>query len=806
MKKLIFTLLLLISITTFIKAQVPSYVPTSGLVAWYPLNGNYLDYSLDSIGTILLDTNRSGIIKIAKYFPVNTSSKPENKYNLPVNAQSTFNNLTSGTISLWVKIKQFDVTNHYFGWDNCFIAKQKHGVNTQIYIGIKGGTSKIRFHLNGGLPASSTFESNTSLNLNQWYNITVSWNGTNQFIYINGVLDNTILSSQTLSNMVNPDYLSIGSCGGLGSNGSFSVISDVGFWTRALTATEINALYSGFYYTINASAGNDGSISPSGITIVDSNTIQRFIFNANPGFKVDRVIVDGIKVDSIVGYTFNNITNNSTIRVTFTGIVEQVPSYVPIVGLKGWWGFNGNANDLSGNGNHGFVCRGARGTFTSDRYGNMNRSFLFDGIGDSIRLNLQQNNITTYTITGWFKTSLGGPILSGRGMPNQIGLTLAVHNLSTGGTGGVGKAFFVADASQTSIGKWTSLTYLDNQWHHIAGVFSGITGSINSSQFQIYIDGVLASQSIYTTGFGSAPINNLTNIVIGAHHAWSTTFNGKLDDIGIWNRALTATEVANLFLANDCGMPSCIISSSPRNNGPVIGSTTTLAAAKTLYLGYGAQTMNLNCTASGNAPFTYSWAGSNLSANNIANPVFAPTVGGNYTFTCTVTNGNGCQSTCSIVICVLDIRATGGSPSNPKVYLCHVPSGNPNNPQTLNISISAVPAHLGLHTGDRLGTCTQTCGLSKNNGAIGDLYTEGDVELIVYPNPSASSFTFKLESESNEPIQITIYDIKGRLISDAQFTNNAQNMVIGESLANGIYIAIVKQGNFIKTVKIEKLQ
>ena len=44
----------------------------------------------------------------------------------------------------------------------------------------------------------------------------------------------------------------------------------------------------------------------------------------------------------------------------------QVPSYVPTNGLVGWWGFNGNANDESGNGNNGTV-NGA--TLIADRFG-----------------------------------------------------------------------------------------------------------------------------------------------------------------------------------------------------------------------------------------------------------------------------------------------------------------------------------------------------------------------------------------------------------------------------------------------------
>ena len=230
-------------------------------------------------------------------------------------------------------------------------------------------------------------------------------------------------------------------------------------------------------------------------------------------------------------------------------LIAQVPSYVPSSGLVGWWPFNGNANDMSSNSNNGIV---AGPVLTTDRLNNSNQAFLFDGINDTIKLTIQQNNVTSYSISGWFKTTLGGPILSGRGMPNQLGITLNIHTLATGGPGGVGRALMIADASQTAIGKWTDLTYTDNQWHHIVGVFSGVVGAINSSQFQIYIDGVLAAQSVYTTGFGNAPINNLTNLLIGAHQVWPNTFSGKLDDIGVWNRILTPTEISNLFLANEC--------------------------------------------------------------------------------------------------------------------------------------------------------------------------------------------------------------------------------------------------------------
>ena len=53
---------------------------------------------------------------------------------------------------------------------------------------------------------------------------------------------------------------------------------------------------------------------------------------------------------------------------------QNVPSYVPTNGLVGWWPFNGNANDESGNGNDG-TNNGA--TLTTDRFGNANSAYDF---------------------------------------------------------------------------------------------------------------------------------------------------------------------------------------------------------------------------------------------------------------------------------------------------------------------------------------------------------------------------------------------------------------------------------------------
>ena len=88
-----------------------------------------------------------------------------------------------------------------------------------------------------------------------------------------------------------------------------------------------------------------------------------------------------------------------SIVLTATFYAQNIPSYVPTNGLVGWWPFNGNANDESGNGNHGTV-NGAM--LTSDRNGEGNKAYSFDGINDNIGLG-NFFNYTSFSISMWIK-------------------------------------------------------------------------------------------------------------------------------------------------------------------------------------------------------------------------------------------------------------------------------------------------------------------------------------------------------------------------------------------------------------------
>ncbi|MEW5802651.1 MAG: Ig-like domain-containing protein [bacterium] len=82
--------------------------------------------------------------------------------------------------------------------------------------------------------------------------------------------------------------------------------------------TDVTAAFTLQTYTIEASAGSNGSISPSGIVTVDHGSDQLFTITPNPDYQVADVLVDGgLSVGAVTTYTFTNITDNHTIEALF---------------------------------------------------------------------------------------------------------------------------------------------------------------------------------------------------------------------------------------------------------------------------------------------------------------------------------------------------------------------------------------------------------------------------------------------------------------------------------------------------------
>ena len=232
--------------------------------------------------------------------------------------------------------------------------------------------------------------------------------------------------------------------------------------------------------------------------------------------------------------------------------LAQVPSYLPTNGLVGWWPFNGNANDESGNGNNGTV-NGA--ILTSDRMGNLSNAYSFDGVSDFIQcLNSGPSGSGPITLSFWYySNSDSTQTVFSYGGINWGTLFDASINWKPSGSGPCFGPSFVAEGTGIS---WGSIETQALSWHHVVIIVP--ESSTDCTTLIINVDGQIASTCSFAN-YGAPNLNfgNSNPIQIGKSHSpnigvGNSNFNGKIDDIGIWNRALTQEEISNLYNATNC--------------------------------------------------------------------------------------------------------------------------------------------------------------------------------------------------------------------------------------------------------------
>jgi hypothetical protein len=237
----------------------------------------------------------------------------------------------------------------------------------------------------------------------------------------------------------------------------------------------------------------------------------------------------------------------------------QVPSYVPTNGLVGYWPFNGNANDESGNGNNGTVLGGVSNT--TDRFGATNSAYLFDGVDGRIDVpSLNSFSYTPVTYSAWVIVNSYFPSSFGHKFRSVIGRNTAF----VGDNGVIG---FYADnnvaggAYDNTFSMWrgagtsgdvpysASIPALDT-WINV------VYTQASNGDWSWYENGQLTNNGNFIDAqndFNFFQIGGCNNQSTG-----NTYWNDKLDDIGIWNRALTADEVLALY--NGCDVSPLAVS------------------------------------------------------------------------------------------------------------------------------------------------------------------------------------------------------------------------------------------------------
>jgi len=204
-------------------------------------------------------------------------------------------------------------------------------------------------------------------------------------------------------------------------------------------------------------------------------------------------------------------------------------------GLVGLWHFDegtgAKAQDSSVNNNEGDL-HGASWE-VDGKFGN---ALSFDGDGDYVQLPASNTilNTNTFTIEAWFKTSVNHPAY---GVGDMEGRLINLHWKNTASTAvslyvekdKIGLLYNTDDMDHVWV-KYT-VNYHDNFWHHIAVTYDATT-------YRLYYDGEeVVSQADAFGGFGAYPA------YLGTYNGSQRFFNGLIDEVRIWDTALTADQL-----------------------------------------------------------------------------------------------------------------------------------------------------------------------------------------------------------------------------------------------------------------------
>jgi len=193
-------------------------------------------------------------------------------------------------------------------------------------------------------------------------------------------------------------------------------------------------------------------------------------------------------------------------------------------GLVAYYPFNGNAYDESGNGHDGTV-NGA--TLTTDRFENLNSAYSFDGNSDYITCG-NWFNYQDFTLSLWVKQNvlLGDyTIIIDNNHTDYINWVIQSEPFSN--TFGFGTATL----------QGVFLTLPQNVWNHLVFVKDGY-------YVRAYLNGVLQDETLLTT----SNVNYCDpNLYIARYAAGGRFFSGKIDDIRMYNRVISNSEIYALY-------------------------------------------------------------------------------------------------------------------------------------------------------------------------------------------------------------------------------------------------------------------
>lgn len=357
-----------------------------------------------------------------------------------------------------------------------------------------------------------------------------------------------------------------------------------------------------------------------------------------PGATASAYTIASFQQTNAGNYTV--VVSNSLGSVTSSSAALAVAVCTPAPeGLVAWWPAEGESVDIV-SGNNGTAMNGV-----SFAPGKVGQAFSFNGSASYIRVadNPSLHCTNALTIEAWvYPSSLGTyhNIVSKWGLIDalQTSYTTALVpdgriSLAVCASGDTSATPVVGTASTNSIAA--------NQWTHFAATYDGLA-------LRMYINGICESQVAYNQGI----FPGTEALAIGAAGVFAggevlSPFAGLIDEVAVYNRALSASEIAGIYKAvslGKCPLPPTF-RTQPANQTVIAGDTATFSVA-----------------ASGNTPLSYQWFfnGNPIPTASLASftiPGVQADDTGNYSVTISNAVGHVTSATATLVVRVPSISA-----------------------------------------------------------------------------------------------------------------------------------------------------
>ncbi len=230
-------------------------------------------------------------------------------------------------------------------------------------------------------------------------------------------------------------------------------------------------------------------------------------------------------------------------------------------GLVGYWSFNGTdvtdkVYDTSGQGSHGYFSGGA--TSTAKRTGQVGQALDFDGVNDHVYIPDSSNFSFTngsgtdrpFSVSAWVNLESATNFIIASKLSHSSGNT--EWALVTNASNAASLYIYSGGSSAVSIFRQSSLSLAPDvgKWIHITGTYDG---SESGNGMKLYRNGVPLAVSTTNNGSYIGMSNTASPVTVGVAFlndvTWRIYSNGSVDEVRIYNRALSAQEVQALYSA-----------------------------------------------------------------------------------------------------------------------------------------------------------------------------------------------------------------------------------------------------------------